>query len=275
MASRILLLPLACAAVVSGFAPAARPAVPAGATVLRASRGSSGGVMYAKFAAPEETADGKPSFVGTEMRGAAMALHTKDQSREGQQAAQKPVSAWEPQQKDYLQFLVDSREVYSRFEQIVSAQEALAPFRSSGLERTSALDDDIAWFASELSLPAPPVGPMGKAYAAKLEALASEGNFEALVCHFYNFYFAHTAGGRMIGKMMSDKLLGGKKLQFYTWSAGNVDKDLIPALRSQIDGMAETWSREQKDACLAVTGESFKFGGSLLSYLKEPVLSNV
>ena len=64
--------------------------------------------------------------------------------------------------------------------------------------------------------PAPPVGPMGKAYAAKLESLASDGDFEALVCHFYNFYFAHTAGGRMIGKMMSDKLLGGKKLQVGT-----------------------------------------------------------
>lgn len=32
-----------------------------------------------------------------------------------------------------------------------------------------------------------------------LEQAASEDP-AAFICHFYNFYFAHTAGGRMIGK---------------------------------------------------------------------------
>lgn len=49
-------------------------------------------------------------------------------------------------------------------------------------------------------------------------------HWQVFTCHFYNFYFAHTAGGRMIGKMMSDKLLDGHKLNFYLWPAGNVDK---------------------------------------------------
>ena len=38
-----------------------------------------------------------------------MKLHTRDQSKEGQQAAQTPVVKWEPGREDYLQFLVDSR----------------------------------------------------------------------------------------------------------------------------------------------------------------------
>ena len=35
--------------------------------------------------------------------------------------------------------------------------------------------------------------------------------------------------------------------------------------------MADTWTREQKDACLAETAATFKGGGSLLTYLREPV----
>lgn len=37
----------------------------------------------------------------------------------------------------------------------------------------------------------------------------------AFVCHFYNHYFAHTAGGRMIGKKMAAMLLDGHELHFY------------------------------------------------------------
>ena len=37
----------------------------------------------------------------------------------------------------------------------------------------------------------------------------------AFVCHFYNHYFAHTAGGRMIGKKMAAMLLEGHELHFY------------------------------------------------------------
>ena len=47
-------------------------------------------------------------------------------------------------------------------------------------------------------------------------------------------------------------------------------EELLPKLREQIDNMAGTWNREQKDACLAETAASFKGGGSLLRYLREP-----
>ncbi len=44
------------------------------------------------------------------------------------------------------------------------------------------------------------------------------------------------------------------------WDKGDVDKELLPALRGQIDAMAAGWTREQKDNCLASTMDSFKFG---------------
>jgi len=210
-----------------------------------------------------------PSFVQTEMRGAAMKLHTRDQSKEGEQAAQKPVVKWEPGREEYLQFLVDSRHVYQCFEEVVGANEALASFRDSGLERGAALDKDIAWFEAE-GLTTPPLGSYGAEYAARLREIAEAEQWEVLTCHFYNFYFAHTAGGRMIGKMMADKLLDGRTLEFYQWARGDPKEELLPKLREQIDNMANTWSREQKDACLAETAASFKGGGSLLKYLREP-----
>jgi heme oxygenase len=100
--------------------------------------------------------------------------------------------------------------------------------------------------------------------------MAEAKQWEAFVCHFYNFYFAHTAGGIMIGKMMANKLLGGHTLHFYQWPAGDIKETLLPGLRGKIDAMAAGWTREQKDACLAETAESFRGGGSLLTHIRGP-----
>jgi heme oxygenase len=209
------------------------------------------------------------SFVQTEMRSAAMKLHTRDQSKEGEQAAEKPVAKWEPGRAEYLQFLVDSRHVYQCFEDIVAANEVLTTFGDSGLERAAALEKDIAWFKSE-GLDTPPLGRTGEEYAARLREIAEAGQWPVFTCHFYNFYFAHTAGGRMIGKMMADKLLEGRTLEFYQWERGDPKEELLPALRQQIDNMAASWTREEKDACLAETAATFKGSGGLLNYLREP-----
>ena len=74
----------------------------------------------------------------------------------------------------------------------------------------------------------------------------------------------------MIGKRMADLMLEGRTLAFYQWDKGDVDKELLPALRGEIDALAATWTREQKDACLAQTADSFKYGGALLQHLSMP-----
>lgn len=240
-----------------GFAPRAIPPPAISARAAVAMR------------APAKTAEGLPSFVGTEMRAAAMKLHTFDQApKEGQQPAQAPVSTWEPGKAEYLQFLADSRHVYSCFDRIVAEAPVFESFRASGLERAGPLAKDIAWFEAE-GMPAPAVAAPGTNYVALLEGMAAAGEHEKLVCHFYNFYFAHTAGGLQIGKMMSDKLLGGRTLDFYKWD-GDVKGELLPALRGKIDAMAAGWDREQKDACCSQTAAAFKFGGGLLKHLRAP-----
>jgi len=161
-----------------------------------------------------------------ELRDVAMKLHTKEQApKEGQVAAPaKPAVPFVPTQADYLHFLVDSYEVYKALEEIVNREDLadeLGRFRNSGLERTCALDKDIEWMCNKYNLPKPEAGVAGMRYSDELRNMISvkdNGTTEGIpefICHYYNFYFAHLAGGRMIGKQMSKMLLDGETLEFY------------------------------------------------------------
>jgi len=183
------------------------------------------------------TASPPTGFIDTELRGAAMRLHTRMQApQEGQAEATQEEEAKEPYvptHADYLQFLVDSQHVYRALEEIVGEHEALAAFRQTGLERTKGLERDISFLMKEYRLERPPVGAFGTKYATLLREMAArtsttgssssggdddqdEASFvPEFMCHFYNFYFAHTAGGRMIGKKMSSLLLNKQTLEFY------------------------------------------------------------
>eukprot|EP00741_Cyanophora_paradoxa_P008063 tig00001253_g7802.t1 len=207
-----------------------------------------------------------------EMRAVAMRLHTKEQApKEGEAPAKKesvPMSQWKPRKEDFLQFLVDSKVVYDAMESIIAQDDRpeFKPFRNTGIERSEALAKDIAWFASQgISAPAP--NEAGKAYAALLTDLA-KNDPPAFICHFYNVYFAHTAGGRMIGKMLCDSLLDGRTLEFYKWE-GEVT-DLLAAVKEKLEAVADGWSREQKDHCLAETQKSFQYSGGLMAALARP-----
>ena len=212
----------------------------------------------------------KNSFVQDELRPYAMKLHTRDQSpKEGQQPAQKPFTEWQVGLGDYLHFLVDSLHVYEAFDKIINSNPLYEKLRNTGLERSEALRYDIKWISTVYSpgLKVPECGKGGKDYANLLLDLSTKSP-PKFICHFYNHYFAHTAGGRMIGKKLSDKLLEGKVLKFYEWE-GDV-KVLLDNVRHNIDVMAETWSPEEKLACLEETAETFRAGGSLMVYMKPP-----
>jgi heme oxygenase len=67
---------------------------------------------------------------------------------------------------------------------------------------------------------------------------------------------------------MSSMLLDGHELHFYQWE-GDV-KEKLDKVRKNIDSLATTWSREEKDECVKETLSTFKDGGSLLSYIARP-----
>lgn len=211
------------------------------------------------------------SFVQNEMRNYAMKLHTRDQApKEGQQKAETPFTQWEPALSNYVQFLVDSLSVYEAFEQIAQTHPSLTAFKHTGLERAQAIKEDLHWITTQYdtSLTIPSCGESGIKYANFIQKLAKE-SVPKFMCHYYNHYFAHTAGGRMIGKKMSDKLLGGTELNFYKWKDGDV-KVLLDNTRKNIDVMAKAWTAEEKQACLEETMACFKYGGSLMVYMRAP-----
>lgn len=203
------------------------------------------------------------SFIQNELRSAAMKLHTREQApKEGQAQTVTPKEIYTPTHSDYLEFLVDSQHVYQAFEDIIHERPELACLRNTGLERVRPLSDDIAYMVSEYNLQRPNVGQPGKEYAEVLRQITSIPEF---ICHYYNFYFAHTAGGRMIGKQMSARLLNRKTLEFYKWDGDlNTIKDTV---KTSIEEMAAVWSNEEKRECVDATAAAFRGGGAINSYL--------
>lgn len=198
-----------------------------------------------------------------EMRSVAMKLHSKDQSKEGEKETQgKPWPKWEPTIDGYLKFLVDSKLVYDTLDKILDQADfpEYAEFRNTGLERSGNLAKDLKWFKEEGHSVPEPLSP-GTNYSLYIEEL-SKKDPQAFICHFYNTYFAHTAGGRMIGKKVASKILNGKELEFYKWD-GDLPQ-LLQNVREKLNRVAENWTREEKNHCLEETEKSFKFNGDIL-----------
>uniref|UniRef100_A0A804R8U0 PRONE domain-containing protein n=1 Tax=Zea mays TaxID=4577 RepID=A0A804R8U0_MAIZE len=136
-----------------------------------------------------------------------------------------------------------------------------AEFRNTGLERSEALKNDLEWFRQQGHTIPKPSAP-GTTYTSLLEDL-SEEDPQAFICHFYNVYFAHTAGGRMIGKKGFRE--DSKDLEFYKWE-GNLSQ-LLQNVRNKLNQVASSWSREEKDHCLEETEKSFSYSGGLLRHI--------
>lgn len=212
---------------------------------------------------PNKRYPGEAKGFVEEMRFVAMKLHTKDQAKEGEKEPQgKPVAKWEPRIEGYLQFLVDSKLVYDTLEGIMdkAAFPEYAEFRNTGLERSESLNKDLEWFKEQGYTIPEPSSP-GVSYAKYLEDM-SETNPQAFICHFYNTYFAHSAGGRMIGRKVAQMILNNKELEFYKWE-GELSQ-LLQNVRDKINRVAENWTREEKNHCLEETEKSFKFSGEIL-----------
>lgn len=211
-------------------------------------------------------------FIDTELRGAAMKLHTKMQSpKEGKvEDKPKPAEPYVPTHLDYLKFLVDSQYVYQAFEEVVQMPELspeLSPFIDTGLERADRLEKDIQFISQEYNVERPEVGSKGETYAKVIREIAAKGKdaIPEFMCNYYNYYFAHTAGGRMIGKRMAALLLDKKTLEFYKWD-GDLNK-VKGTVKESIEKMAAEWSRDEKDMCVEATMGAFRGGGGINAYL--------
>merc|ERR1712216_966435 len=198
-----------------------------------------------------EAAAGSMTFT-QEMRAKAMSLHTFSQApKEGKVAdksANTVVAQWETTKEDFLQFLTDS---LVAFESKLTKAD-LSVLQNSGMERVEALKTDISFIKSTYGLSAPAPSPQATEYADYLQSLDTN----VFVVHFYNYYFAHT---------VMDSVFGGHLFEFYKWERDV--KEILTEVKAKIDTVADKWTREQKDASLAATGETFNKSGALLRVL--------
>ena len=68
------------------------------------------------------------------------------------------------------------------------------------MERSEGLAKDLEWFREQGMVIPEPSNP-GVSYGKYLEEL-SEKSAPLFLCHFYNIYFSHIAGGQAIGKQV-------------------------------------------------------------------------
>ena len=215
---------------------------------------------------PVDTTAEKGSFIDTELRAAAMKLHTRSQAPKEGQAEEKPKRPdYVTTLDDYMAFLVDSQQVYQAMEDVINEHEELAVFRNSPLDRVKALDIDIEFLQKEYGVEKPEVGKFGTDYANVISQLGKDGAIKEFMCHYYNHYFAHTAGGRMIGKQMSALLLDKKTLEFYKWD-GDLN-EIKARVKGEIEDMVADWTPEERKRCTDETAAAFRGGGALNSLL--------
>ncbi|ONI33676.1 hypothetical protein PRUPE_1G440300 [Prunus persica] len=169
---------------------------------------------------------------------------------------------WRPSMEGFLKYLVDSKLVFDTVERIVddSNDVAYAYFRKTGLERSEGLSEDLEWFRQQGMVIPEPSGP-GVSYAKYLEELA-DNSAPLFLCHFYNIYFSHIAGGQVIARQVSEKLLEGRELGFYTWE-GDV-QELLKGVREKLNKLGVHWTRDDKNKCLRETSKSFRYLGQIV-----------
>ncbi|XP_047309170.1 probable inactive heme oxygenase 2, chloroplastic [Impatiens glandulifera] len=173
---------------------------------------------------------------------------------------------WQPSLEGFVKFLVDSQLVFNTIERIVdeSSDVSYVYFRKTGLERSEALSEDLEWF-KEQKIEIPEPSSPGVSYAKYLEELA-ETSAPLFLSHFYNIYFAHIAGGQVIAKKVSKKILEGKELKFTEWEEGEAE-ECLKGVREKLNMLGEHWARDDKNKCLREATKSFRFQGQIIRHI--------
>ncbi|XP_019100878.1 PREDICTED: heme oxygenase 4, chloroplastic-like [Camelina sativa] len=221
--------------------------------------------MEAAGEKPTKRYPGEPKGFVQEMKFVVMKMHPREHANEGKKEFNGPVSTWNFTIEGYLKFLVDSKLVFDTLEEIIheSNVPSYVELKNTGLERAENLRRDLEWFKEQGHEIPEPMVP-GKAYSKYLKNIA-EKDHPAIICHFYNINFAHSAGGRMIGTKVSEKILNNKELEFYKYD-GQLS-ELLQNVSQVLNKVAELWTREEKNHCLEETETSFKLYWEIFRYL--------
>ncbi|KAI3686763.1 hypothetical protein L1987_80450 [Smallanthus sonchifolius] len=169
---------------------------------------------------------------------------------------------WEPELDGFLRYLVDSKFVFNMIERMVDESQdvSFAYFRNTGLERSESFSKDIEWLSQQnISIPEPLF--TSKKYVKYLEEVAAQSP-PLFFCHLYNIYFSHIAGGQVIARKVSEKLLEGRELEICKWPGD--PEELLKGMRDKLNALAQHWSRDEKNKCLKETSKCFMYMGTII-----------
>ncbi|XP_057786293.1 probable inactive heme oxygenase 2, chloroplastic [Salvia miltiorrhiza] len=212
-----------------------------------------------RFVAMKLRNNGKPksrraSSVGSKRDGEDLKIESEKGGNNGE--------AWQPSIEGFMKYLVDTKLVFTTVERIVdeSTDVSYVYFRRTGLERADRISRDLEWLREQGNEIPEPSNP-GATYVQHLEELA-EKSPPLFLCHFYNIYFSHIAGGQVISRKVSDMLFGGRELEIYKWD-GDAE-ELLRGVREKLNALGEHWSRDEKNRCLRETTKAFRFLGQIV-----------
>ncbi|KAL8216171.1 hypothetical protein R6Q57_023008 [Mikania cordata] len=169
---------------------------------------------------------------------------------------------WEPELDGFLRYLVDSRLVFTMIERMVDESQdvSFAYFRNTGLERSESFSKDLEWLSQQnITIPDPLF--TSKKYVKYLEEVAAQSP-PLFLCHLYNIYFSHIAGGQVIARKVSEKLLEGRELEICKWPGD--PEELLKGMRDKLNALAEHWPRDEKNKCLKETSKCFMYMGTII-----------
>ncbi|XP_076949372.1 putative inactive heme oxygenase 2, chloroplastic [Bidens hawaiensis] len=212
---------------------------------------------------------GEAQGITEEMRFVAMKLREKKLKVETDELDEKEGNSdgdgdqtWEPELDGFVRYLVDSEFVFSTVERLIDESQdvSFAYFRNSGLERCKSFSKDIEWLSTQdFTIPEPLF--TSKKYVKYLEELAAQSP-PLFFCHLYNIYFSHIAGGQVIARKVSEKLLNGQELAICQWPGD--PEELLKGMRDKLNALAEHWTRDEKNKCLKETSKCFMYMGTII-----------
>nr|XP_043607269.1 probable inactive heme oxygenase 2, chloroplastic isoform X2 [Erigeron canadensis] len=169
--------------------------------------------------------------------------------------------SWEPELDGFMRYLVDSRFIFTTIERLVDESQdvSFAYFRNTGLERSESFTKDIDLLSEQLTIPEPLF--TSKKYVKYLEDLAAESP-PLFFCHLYNIYFSHMAGGQVIARKVSEKLLEGRELAICQWPGD--PEELLKGMRDKLNALGQHWTRDEKNRCLKETSKCFMYMGTII-----------
>ncbi|HEV7720699.1 MAG TPA: biliverdin-producing heme oxygenase [Iamia sp.] len=139
----------------------------------------------------------------------------------------------------------------------------VAPFLLPGLERTPALEADVALLLGSEAVDAVVARPGTAAYVARLEAVGSwSGGF---VAHHYTRYLGDLSGGQHIRRIV-EKAYPDLAIRFYTFDAVESPKALKDRYRQLLD--EAPWAPDEQDRIVDEVREAYRLNQAMFADLE-------